>query len=146
MYRVLDVCQYIIEYSNEKEYGISNLKLQKLLYFIQAEFLVETDEKCFPEKIIAWDFGPVVLEAYHKYKIYGSCQIFNPSINDGVCNLFTEDDRKRIKKIVDALADYSSTDLLYIIHHQSPWNHYFIPGMNNEIPVSVLKEYFSEDN
>ena len=146
MYRVLDVCQYIIEYSNEKGYGISNLKLQKLLYFIQAEFLVESDEKCFPEKIIAWDFGPVVLEAYREYKIYGSCQIFNPSVNNSICNLFTEDDRKIIEKIVDALADYSSTDLLYIIHHQSPWKDYYIPRTNNEIPASVLKEYFSSND
>ena len=35
-YKVLDVCKYVIDYSNEKEYGISNLKLQKILYFIQA--------------------------------------------------------------------------------------------------------------
>lgn len=146
MYCVLDVCQYIIEYSNKKEYGISNLKLQKLLYYVQAAFLVETGEKCFHEKIIAWDFGPVVLEAYHEYKIYGSCQIFHPFLNDSVCNLFTEDDRKRIESIIDALADYSSTDLLEVIHHQSPWKDYYIPRTNNEIPTSVLKEYFSSND
>ena len=38
-YKVLDVCKYVIDYSNEKEYGISNLKLQKILYFIQTGFL-----------------------------------------------------------------------------------------------------------
>lgn len=27
---------YIIVYSNKKDYGVSNLKLQKLLYFVQA--------------------------------------------------------------------------------------------------------------
>ena len=36
MYNVLDVCRHVINYSNEKDYGISNLKLQKILYFIQA--------------------------------------------------------------------------------------------------------------
>ncbi len=30
MYHVLDVCRYIINYSNENDYGISNLKLQKI--------------------------------------------------------------------------------------------------------------------
>ena len=38
MNNVLDVCRYIINYSNKKDYGISNLKLQKILYFIQAFF------------------------------------------------------------------------------------------------------------
>lgn len=33
-YNVLDVCHYVIQYSNEHDYGISNLKLQKVLYFI----------------------------------------------------------------------------------------------------------------
>lgn len=33
-YNVLDVSRYVINYSNEKDSGISNLKLQKILYFI----------------------------------------------------------------------------------------------------------------
>lgn len=40
-YDVLEVCRHVINYSNEKEYGISNLKLQKVLYFIQAYFLID---------------------------------------------------------------------------------------------------------
>lgn len=55
MYNVLEICSYIINYSNEKEYDISNLKLQKLLYFIQIYFLINNDEPCFEEKIEAWD-------------------------------------------------------------------------------------------
>ena len=30
-YHVIDVCRHMINYSNEKECGVSNLKLQKLL-------------------------------------------------------------------------------------------------------------------
>ena len=44
-YKVLDVCKYVIDYSNEKEYGISNLKLQKILYFIQAYFLIKKQSR-----------------------------------------------------------------------------------------------------
>lgn len=40
-YDVKEVCRHIINYSNEHNYDISNLKLQKLLYFIQANFLVK---------------------------------------------------------------------------------------------------------
>lgn len=54
-YNVLDVCRYVINYSNDKDYGISNLKLQKILYFIQAYFLISANKKCFEEKIEAWD-------------------------------------------------------------------------------------------
>ena len=49
MYNVLDICRYIINYSDDKGYGISNLKLQKVLYFIQAYFVSYTEKKepCF---------------------------------------------------------------------------------------------------
>ena len=40
-YDVLEVCRHVINYSNEQDYGISNLKLQKVLYFIQAYFLID---------------------------------------------------------------------------------------------------------
>lgn len=41
VYSVLDVSRHIINYSEEKDYGVSNLKLQKLLYFVQAYFMLE---------------------------------------------------------------------------------------------------------
>lgn len=40
-YDVLEICRHVINYSNEKDYGISNLKLQKMLYLIQAYFLID---------------------------------------------------------------------------------------------------------
>lgn len=39
-YNVLEICRHVINYDNEHDYGISNLKLQKVLYFIQACFLI----------------------------------------------------------------------------------------------------------
>ena len=69
MYDVLLMAKYIIKYCNKSNLPISNLKLQKLLYFIQAAFLVEKGHACFPDEIEAWDFGPVVPAVYYKYKI-----------------------------------------------------------------------------
>lgn len=74
-YDVLDVCRYVIGYCNANDYPISNLKLQKLLYFIQAYFLTQLGRPCFAEDIEAWDFGPVVPEAYHQYKQFGAGSI-----------------------------------------------------------------------
>ena len=72
MHSALDVARYIINYSNKKDYHISNLKLQKLLYFTQAYYLAFTDshKPCFPERIEAWNFGPVVPEVYHFHIIF----------------------------------------------------------------------------
>ena len=49
MYNVLDVAIYVINYAYDAGCGesMSNLKLQKILYYIQAAFLVEKNRECF---------------------------------------------------------------------------------------------------
>ena len=135
MYAVLDVCRHTINYSNDMNYGISNLKLQKVLYFIQAFFLISTSEPCFKERIEAWDFGPVVPEAYREYKQFGSSNIprvsyivdfdsediWNSTVKRYEDNTICEDDQKRIEKVVDKFSEYSATDLVSITHDQAPW-------------------------
>lgn len=51
--------------------GISNLKLQKLVYYAQAYHLAMYGEPLFGERVEAWEHGPVVPELYREYKIYG---------------------------------------------------------------------------
>lgn len=99
-YNVLDVSRYIINYCNENYYLISNFKLQKILYFVQAFFLEAKNEECFREEIEAWDFGPVVPEVYREYRKYG-----------GDANKYLEVGYKEIAKaIVDALDNHVVTN------------------------------------
>ena len=46
MYNALTVAKYVIKRCNDSKRTISNLKLQKILYFIQAEFLAVTGRVC----------------------------------------------------------------------------------------------------
>ena len=161
-YKVLDVCQHVINYSNEHDYGISNLKLQKILYFIQAYFFITKKDHtpCFDEKIEAWDFGPVVPEAYHEYKQYGSGDIpiiksFIIFDKDNVWNSkrvkfedteISDNDKSLIDKVIDKFADYSATDLVSLTHRQSPWIDAYTPYHNNEITIESMIEYFKVDD
>ena len=157
MYSVLDVCRYVINYSNDNDYGISNLKLQKVLYFIQAYFLISKSEQCFKERIEAWDFGPVVPEAYREYKQFGSSNIpwisnyvemdfddfWNSRVKKFRKEVISEGDKICIEAVVDMLADYSATDLVEITHSQTPWIDAYVPNRNNEITLQAIKEYFN---
>lgn len=156
MYNVLDICRYIINYSNEKEYGISNLKLQKILYFVQAYFLIMKDEKCFQERIEAWDFGPVVPIAYHEFKQYGSGNIpkiisyvkFNDENMWNIQrieydeNIISQENRQLINEVVDKFSEYSATDLVTLTHKQAPWKDAYVPHKNKEITVEKIRGYF----
>ncbi len=159
-YDVLEVSRHIINYCNEKNYGISNLKLQKLLYFVQAYFLAFTKDKkpCFKEDIEAWDFGPVVPEAYHEFKICGSCNIpaidcyfdlkkeGNPFLfekKEYVDNIICKDDKEIIDRVVDQMAVYSATDLVNITHKQSPWRDAYKSHKNNIITKESIRSFFN---
>lgn len=158
MLDVLDVARYIINYCNKKNYGISNLRLQKLLYFVQAYYLAFTDshEPCFSEAIEAWDFGPVVPEVYHNFKCYGSGSI--PTIesyfefdDDEIWSVkrigFDEDvipkaDKEIINEVVDRFSDFSTTALVNLTHNQRPWKNAYSQSRNKEISKQSIKEYF----
>lgn len=160
MIPVLDVARYIINYSNEENYSISNLKLQKLLYFVQAYYLAFTSshEPCFSDEIEAWDFGPVVPSAYHEFKSFGGGEI--PSVTsyytlenqnnfwsirevpfDDSC--ISSDDKKIINDIVDKFGAYSASDLVQLTHNQTPWKNAYHPRQNAIITKDAIQRYFN---
>lgn len=159
MLDVINVARYIINYSNQKEYGISNLRLQKLLYFVQAYYLAFTEvgTPCFNDEIEAWDFGPVVPRVYQEFKRFGSGNI--PTITSYI--VFDDEDiwsahsvefdnetipkcdRERINKVVDKFSSYSTTSLVSLTHNQRPWRDAYSGINNGIISKESIKEYFS---
>lgn len=158
MYNVLDICRYVVNISDTELNGISNLKLQKILYFIQAYFLISTGKPCFSENIEAWDFGPVVPVAYHNFKQFGAMNI--PSISTYLEydsnnmwnvkrkvfneNIILEEDRNKIRNVLNIFKDYSATSLVDLTHNQAPWKNAYVPGMNNIITLDSIRRYFND--
>ena len=140
MYSAIDIAKYIIKHS----YCINNLKLQKVLYFIQAEFLVSNGYPCFDDDIEAWGCGPVVPFVYRYYKMYGSCMIYEDKEFDENC--ISERDRKLINPLIKKLEDYSSTQLTDITLHQSPWTNAYNKYLRKPAKISNQEIYmfFSE--
>lgn len=144
-YSVMDVSKYVIRYSNEKNYGITNLRLQKILYFIQAYFLKIKDEPCFKEDMEAWDFGPVVPCVYQKYKKFGAGQIpdYTKPVN---CFKKEKDHIEIINGVIDLLASYQTYELVEITHHQSPWLDNYRLDRSNIIPIWSIKRFVKQQN
>nr|WP_294648151.1 type II toxin-antitoxin system antitoxin SocA domain-containing protein [uncultured Anaerostipes sp.] len=144
MYHALDIALYIIERCNGIKKSISNLKLQKILYFVQAEFLVTKNRPCFTEVIQAWDFGPVVPDVYYAYRMYGSANI--PCVRESkVSRIISKKDRDTLNGIVDECSKYSASALVEITHNQTPWIEAYKTGRNNEITQESIKKFFKED-
>ena len=119
MYGAIEVANYIIKYEHSQKRMISNLKLQKLLYFVQAQFIRVKDEVCFKDKIIAWSFGPVVENVYHAYKYYGGLDITKLKDNVNIC--IDQEHKKIINEVLEKFSYTPLYELVDIIKHQTPY-------------------------
>lgn len=135
-YEVIDVCRHIIEYCNKKNYRISNLRLQKILYFSQKYFIRFCGRKLFHENIEAWAFGPVIPAAYSEYKHFGAGEI----IWDDKKGDIKSKDAMILNSIVDSLSKYTDTQLLYIVCKEEPWIRNYSIVHKNVIPAEDLKK------
>lgn len=155
-YSVMDIARYVINYSIDIEKPISNLKLQKLLYYIQAACLIENDQPCFNELFTNWRHGPVQEDVYHVYKKYLGRDIWEKqesyrevvfgldSIMEIVEKKFSkeiilEKDRDLIEKVINSYKDISAWSLVEKTHTEDPW---IKTDRNDIIPVPLIKSYF----
>jgi len=98
---------------------ISNMKVQKLLYYVQGFHLAMYDKPFFSEDIYAWRYGPVVIEAYEYFKKYGSGHI--PTENLGKVDLTVEEE-DLIFEVWDVYGQFSAAKLMNLTHAEPPWS------------------------
>jgi uncharacterized phage-associated protein len=116
---------------------ISNLKMQKLLYYAQGFHLAFYNEPLFPEKIKAWQYGPVVVEIYNEYQEYSDGPIPAPRrINTKV---FDAEKKDFLTEIYQVYGQYSALRLMQLTHNEAPWN---TTKIGEEITHDKLASYF----
>lgn len=74
MNSALDVAKYVITYCSQRDNPISNLHLQKTLYYVQKYFLMQ-GKIAFEDDFEAWQFGPVIPSVYYYFCGYGGMEI-----------------------------------------------------------------------
>lgn len=140
MYIAIVVANYIIEYEHSKNRVISNFKLQKLLYFVQAQFFRVLGVPCFSDKMEAWSFGPVVVNVYHTYKFYGGLDIAELEESEHI-NI-TEKDKTIISEVLEFFANTPVYKMVDITYHQTPWISANSNPFDNEITNESIRQYF----
>lgn len=133
-----DVAQLFLKLS-EPEVGdlISNLKLQKLVYYAQGFHLALYGKPLFEEPIVAWEHGPVVESLYHEYKKHGGDAI--PVPEEDISENFTDDQIELIEEVRQVYGQFSAWKLRNMTHSESPWLN---TGRNEVISHKKLHDFF----
>lgn len=140
MYKAVDVSRFIISHEHSIGKEISNLRLQKILYFVQAKFLTKNKKVCFSDEMQAWTFGPVVPNVYYLYRIFAAFDIRDSS----PFSFIPEKDKNLIKSVLDMCRPYPTYQLVDITHSQDPWKNAIASGEGTIITPDSIRTYFEE--
>jgi uncharacterized phage-associated protein len=142
-YPAMTIAKWFVAFGEIEEGDVSNLKLQKLLYYAQGEWLREQESPLFDEPIEAWSHGPVVSNVYHEFKGCGSSALALANDDSWTWNVVDEETTQFLIDVWERYGSLAAWRLREMTHRNGPWRDYFEDGaLNVEIPVDAIAAYF----
>jgi uncharacterized phage-associated protein len=113
VYNAVDVAKYVVTYCNQKNKPVSNLKLQKLMYYAWIDLYKETGNALFVDDICAWQIDPVVPDVYYEFCTYAGAPIVQEYDVD-----IASDDAIILNRIIEKHLNVSASTLVSRTHIQ----------------------------
>ncbi len=141
MANVNNVANYFLSKTiDEEDSKITNLKLQKLLYYAQGFHLALFEKELFTEEIEAWMHGPVSPAAYQQFKKFGANIIPCDECNEKFDEIFSQEQIELLDEVYDIFGQFSGWKLRNMTHEEPTW-------INNKDTANIIskdemKEYF----
>ena len=122
-----NTANFFLSECRERGEVLTNLKLQKLLYYAQAWYLALKDKPLFSEDFEAWVHGPVLPSQYQRFKKSEwrpiLDEISSPNIpNDKIISHLTE--------VVNVFGIETASNLESMTHNEFPWK-----NARQDIPI-----------
>lgn len=133
-----EVADYFLAQVNE-EVGdsLSNLKLQKLVYYAQGFHLALYGKPLFAEQIRNWEHGPVVPDLYHAFKQHSAEPLPVPATLD--TSKYSTEVVELLDEIYSVYGQFSAWKLRCMTHEEPPWKE---TRRGDVIPHALLESYF----
>ena len=141
MSKPLDIAAYIIKLSDEIGEPVTNMKLQKLIYYTFVWYAVEKNKPLFKEKIRAWKYGPVITSVYDAYQEYGADVI--KEIKSGNPDSLDDFTKSLVEDIFKVYGGKNAIELMNLAHSEAPWRDTFDPkNQNKAIPFEAIVSFY----
>lgn len=140
-YNVIDIANKILAKasSSEVEDLICNLKLQKMLYYMQGFHLAYFEKPLFDDEIEAWMYGPVVPKVYEAFKSNGNAGI---QFQGDLVKL-TDKEEVLFNEVYRVYGAYSAVGLMNLTHSEMPWKS-TPTGVGSVIDKEKMMAYFKK--
>jgi uncharacterized phage-associated protein len=157
MYEARKICNFLIaRYGNESR-DLTNLRLNKLLYFIHGWSLTSRPEGLIRNHFFAWQHGPVVGPVYDAFKRFGENPITDLAEHfdyaSGITRAIRYDDIADadvdiICKVFESHAEYTTSQLRNLSHEPGgPWAKVYSAWLQDQhlsarIPNELIRQHF----
>lgn len=129
------VANFVIDIANKEKKSITNLKLQKVMFFLQGYCLKYYGGPIIDGNFSKWKYGPVEKVVYDSLKNLGSAPIedkiaYYSILKDKIVvdeinpDDFDDDALREIKKFIDYLLDMQVWRLVELTHEHHSWDMY----------------------
>ena len=139
------VANEVIRLALAEDAPITHLDVQKLIYFSHGFRLGIQGRPLFYQPVIAWKFGPVVLDVYYALNHNGAQVIRSPIQMPGL-QLVDQDTGDGIGYTYRLMGHKSTSRLVAISHDvNGPWHRVWNNSLGQDqiIPNDLIEEYFS---
>ncbi|MEW4368646.1 Panacea domain-containing protein [Paenibacillus kandeliae] len=137
---------------------VSHLKLQKLLYYAYAEYLLGTGKRLFPEPIVAFKYGPVIEDIFYRFNHNKALPIdfkedetfifhmSELSLTPTFAKIVTSENgtvvASYLVNVIEEYLDYDAMELVNMTHREEgPWDRVYVAGKNHQISDDLIKKY-----
>jgi uncharacterized phage-associated protein len=148
-YKAIDIAYCFLKIAHETDSfsnDISNMKLNKLVYFAQVMYVGAYRKALYKDDTRAWDYGPVIPPLYRLLKPFGAIafSLSDQRIEEAfkLKKVQSVDDGNAlsvINSVWNALKDLSAVDLSRMTHRKgSPWSEVYAKKPYDIIPLELM--------
>ncbi|MCA0024316.1 MULTISPECIES: type II toxin-antitoxin system antitoxin SocA domain-containing protein [unclassified Mesorhizobium] len=149
------IANLVLDRADAEGLTITNLEINKIIYFLHSTYLASFGEPLIEAKIEAWDYGPVIREIYSEFKSFGATEIraratkldLDSLKKVPVYEVMSKPDASFLYPIIDKYMRLGATKLVNMSHEKGgPWDLvYNASGRSNpgmEISDDLIQRYF----
>lgn len=151
------VANFILDYCDRRGRKITNLALQKIVYFCHVWHLIQLGRPLVKHQFEAWQYGPVLQYLYREFKDYDSAPILKRSMEIDrevggkklVSYHFDRETEDFLASIVEFYSRMRAGDLVELSHAEGGpwgevWNHRGTVNPGMRIGNDRIVAYYSK--
>jgi uncharacterized phage-associated protein len=153
MYSARSIANSMLSIARESGDELTNMELQKLVYFAHGWYLALTGDPLLEEAVKAWNFGPVIPPLYNRLKRYGNGVVEDyikekdPITGEEVASPEPQDayTRSVLLKVWQVYGHMDGVQMSYLTHKEgTPWYKTWQKEKYGVIPNELIRDHFRE--